>query len=190
MAFGIDLLVAVMALAALAALAIPALRAWRLYRGTRIVTCPETRRPVAVELKPGIATAGSLVGEPILELRSCTRWPERRNCGQECVHQIEQAPADCLVRGMLERWYEGKRCAVCRKPVDHRSWHAHRPAVIAVDGTTYDWEMFPPEAIPQIMATHRPVCWNCHIAEMFRRKFPDLVVDRPPAADQRPHPGH
>jgi hypothetical protein len=25
-----------------------------------------------------------------------------------------------------------------------------------------------------------PVCWNCHIAQTFRRVHPELVVVRPP----------
>ena len=35
------------------------------------------------------------------------------------------------------------------------------------------------EQLPEIFATHQPVCWNCHIAESFRRLHPELVTDRP-----------
>jgi hypothetical protein len=44
---------------------------------------------------------------------------------------------------------------------------------------TYEWPEIPPEQIPGVLATHLPVCWNCHIAETFRRMFPERVVDRP-----------
>jgi hypothetical protein len=29
-----------------------------------------------------------------------------------------------------------------------------------------------------VFSTHRPVCWNCHVTETFRRLHPELVVDR------------
>ena len=34
------------------------------------------------------------------------------------------------------------------------------------------------------MGTHLPVCWNCHIAESFRREHPELVVDRPASSSR------
>jgi hypothetical protein len=33
--------------------------------------------------------------------------------------------------------------------------------------------------IPNVLTTVMPVCWDCHIAERFRRDYPELVVDRP-----------
>jgi hypothetical protein len=30
-----------------------------------------------------------------------------------------------------------------------------------------------------VLETHRPVCWNCYIAQFFRHEHPDLVVYRP-----------
>ena len=46
------------------------------------------------------------------------------------------------------------------------------------EGVTVEWSDFRPEALPEVLATHWPVCWDCHIAETFRRKYPKLVVDR------------
>jgi hypothetical protein len=56
---------------------IPVWGAWRRWRGTRIVTCPETQRPAAVDLDLRFAMVGAIVGSPELRLRDCSRWPER-----------------------------------------------------------------------------------------------------------------
>jgi hypothetical protein len=44
------------------------------------------------------------------------------------------------------------------------------------------WSEIPAEKLQEVMRTHQPVCWNCHIAETFRREHPELVVDRAPDA--------
>src|SRR6188472_3964789 len=77
-----------------------ALREFLRYRGTRVVTCPETRQPVAVRVDKEHAAVTSALGEEHLRLESCTRWPEKRHCGQECLAQIEESPEGCLVRNM------------------------------------------------------------------------------------------
>jgi len=46
-------------------------------------------------------------------------------------------------------------------------------------GRTFEWHEVRPEKVPESLATHQPVCWNCHIAETFRRQFPQLIVERP-----------
>jgi hypothetical protein len=30
-----------------------------------------------------------------------------------------------------------------------------------------------------VLQTHLPVCWDCYIAQTFRRDHPDMVVYRP-----------
>jgi hypothetical protein len=150
------------------------------WRGTRIVRCPETRRPVAVEVDATHAALSAIFREPDLRLRSCTRWPERRDCGQECLSQVERAPEDCLVRNLVAEWFRGRRCAYCRTPFGEIHWHDHRPALRSPQGVTVKWDEVGPETLPALFETHLPVCWNCHVAESFRRQHPDLVVDRPP----------
>jgi hypothetical protein len=73
-------------------LAVPVWIAWRRWRGTRIVSCPETERPAAVRMDLRYAIAGSIVGRPELRVRDCSRWPERKTCGQTCLTQIEESP--------------------------------------------------------------------------------------------------
>lgn len=143
------------------------------FRGTRLITCPETQAPAAVEVD---AAGAALTAN--LRLRDCSRWPERRDCGQACLRQIEAAPEDCLVRNILTRWYERKSCAYCGKPLGTIDWLEHRPALMSPQRVTKQWRDVPPETLPATLADHLPVCWNCHVAETFRRAHPELVTDR------------
>jgi len=77
--------------------AIPGVRAYFAYRGKRLITCPETQAPAAVDVAAGEAAVGAFLTEPTLRLRDCSRWPERQDCGQECLQQIEVDPENCLV---------------------------------------------------------------------------------------------
>lgn len=149
-------------------------------RGTRLVTCPETGRPVAVDLDLPYSVTRSAFGRPHFRLKDCTRWPERAGCGQTCLGDLEAAPHDCLVRTVLANWYAGKQCAFCHREFGEIHWHDHKPALVDSQGITREWADFPAETIPEVLKTHAPACWNCHIAETFRRERPDLFVDRPP----------
>jgi hypothetical protein len=55
------------------------------YRGSRAVICPETREQVAVSFDALHAAVTGLSAKADLHLADCTRWPERHNCGQECI---------------------------------------------------------------------------------------------------------
>ena len=167
------------ALAGLFFLARRALRAYLRYRGKGVVICPETRRPVAVEVDAALAAWAATEGAVDLRLKSCSRWPERAGCGQECVRQIELAPENCLVRAMMAKWYEGKTCVFCGRPFEGIGWAGHEAAMLDLDHKTVPWGEVPPEELYDALTTHVPVCWNCHVAETFRREHPDLVVDRP-----------
>lgn len=153
--------------------------AWQQWRGTRVITCPETGRPAAVDVSLRHAIAGSIVGRPELRLRDCSRWPERSRCGQTCLMEVEETPEGCLVRTMLQRWYGDRVCVYCRKAFGVIHWHDHRPGLRDPDGRLREWREVPAETLPEVLRTHEAVCWNCLTAETFRLRFPELVVDRP-----------
>ncbi len=79
-------------------LLLPALWAeqtYRTYRDGRTVNCPETHAPVSVRFNALRAAWSNLSGPPKLRLADCTRWPERADCGQECIPdavQVKPAP--------------------------------------------------------------------------------------------------
>ena len=161
------------------------LRAYRNFRGTRVVTCPETRRPVAVELDAGHAAVTGVTGEADLRLQACSRWPERQDCGQECLAQIEAAPEECLVRTMLTNWYKDERCALCGREFGPIQWSEHKPVLMSPERVRMEWDTVAPETLPQVLQTHYRVCWNCHMAESFRALHPDLVLDDPLRSEPR-----
>ncbi len=148
------------------------------FRGTRVVTCPETGRPVAVEVDALNAAERAALGDTHVQLKSCTRWPERQDCGQECLAELEAAPEECLLKAILGRWYAGKACVFCGREFGVIHWHDHKPCLRAPSGETIEWSQFKPETVGEVLKTHDPVCWDCHIAETFRRSYPDMVVDR------------
>lgn len=158
--------------------AIPGVRAYFDYRGKRLITCPESHTTEAVEVNATEAAEGAFLSEPTLRLKECSRWPERQDCGQDCLKQIEADPENCLVWNIVSKWYEGKSCVLCHKPIGTLHHIDHVPALLAPDNTTLEWKRVRAQQLPAIFETHRPVCWNCHVAETFRRLHPELVVDR------------
>jgi hypothetical protein len=160
--------------------AIPGVRAYFDYRGKRVITCPETHEPQAVAVAAGEAALGAFLTEPTLRLKECSRWPERQDCGQECLKQIEVDPEACLVWNIVSQWYEGKKCVFCHKTIGPLRHLDHAPALLGPNFKTTEWKDIQPERLPEIFATHQPVCWNCHVAENFRQVHPELVVNREP----------
>ncbi|MGA9392604.1 MAG: hypothetical protein WBV69_19405 [Candidatus Sulfotelmatobacter sp.] len=160
--------------------AIPAVRAFWTYRGKRLITCPETQNAAAVDVAAGEAAVGAFLSEPTLRLKECSRWPERQDCGQECLKQIEVNLQNCLVWNIVSQWYAGKQCVYCHKTFGKLHHLDHAPALLSPDHKTVEWRELRPEQLFEIFSTHQPICWNCHVAETFRRLHPDLVVDRQP----------
>jgi hypothetical protein len=153
-------------------------RTWKQARGVRLITCPETRRPAAVRLDALDAGLAAAVSERSLHLRSCTRWPEKRNCNQACLSQIVAAADGCLARARVAQWYTGKSCVFCHKPIEALTRIDRRPGLLTPDGLTMEWDDAPIEMLPDVFETHQPVCWSCHVSETFRRQFIEVVVDR------------
>ncbi|SRR5579871_6447981 len=158
--------------------AIPSVQAFLDYRGKRLITCPDNHKPQAVDVDAKEAALGAFLAEPTLHLKQCSRWPEKQDCGQECLSQIEADPENCLIWNVVGKWYEDKKCVLCHKPISRLRHLDHPPALQAPDHTTVEWIHVRPEQLPQIFATYQPLCWNCHVTETFRRLHPELVVER------------
>jgi hypothetical protein len=176
------LLIALLVLIAIGAAAV-AVRAFRTYfkfRGKRIVSCPENHRAAAVDVSAVKAAAKAAIGAPHLALSQCSRWPERANCGQQCLAQIEETPRACLVRTIVNQWYAGRDCVYCHQPFHEIHWYDHPPALLDQENRTIGWKDIPAGSLQQTFRTHLPVCRNCHVAQTFRRVRPELVVIRPP----------
>jgi hypothetical protein len=133
----------------------------------------------------GAIAREALLNSPRLRLNECSGWPDRQNCGQDCLKQIEAAPEDCLVRTIISEWYQGRQCAYCREVFGKMKWHDSPQALMDSDRRTFLWSDVPAESLPDVLRTHQPVCWNCHMAETFRREHPELVMDQPGITDSK-----
>ncbi len=147
------------------------------------MTCPENSETAAVNVDALHALVSS-----DLRLKSCSRWPERSDCDQRCLAQIEQSPASCLVSSIVNAWYAGKSCVLCGHPIGAIVWHERPPALLSPERKAFEWSEIAPEKLPSVFATWQPLCWNCYLAETFRSEFPALPVDRehPPEPPRPP----
>ena len=158
--------------------AVAAAQYYSKFHGKRLITCPETQENEAVEVAAVSGACTAMFQPNGLKLRACTRWPERADCVQLCLNQIEHAPADCLITNIVSKWYAGKRCVYCRSPFEPIHWHERQPALLDAAGKTTQWSQVQAERLPQVLAASQPVCWNCHVAETFRREHEELVTER------------
>ncbi|MFY9572635.1 MAG: hypothetical protein WAV20_14645 [Blastocatellia bacterium] len=178
MAIALYFIIIVITLALLYFVAPFAVGAYLRYRGKRVITCPETHKPAAVEVDARHAALTAAVTYPDLRLKSCTRWPERDDCGQACLLQVKLSPEDCLVRNILTTWYDGKHCVSCGTQFGVIRWLDHKPALLGPDGNTVQWSEVAAEKVPEVLTTHFPVCWDCYTTESFCREHPEMIVDR------------
>jgi hypothetical protein len=153
-------------------------KASKKFGGGQLVVCPETNKEAIISIDVGHAALTSLLGQTDIRLENCWRWPNRENCGQECLSQLQVAPDNCLVRSVLMKWYKDKRCAFCRRVFDEPQIIDHKPALLSPGGVLLEWHEIALPNVAEVMTTHRPVCWNCYITQAFRRDHPELVVDR------------
>jgi hypothetical protein len=153
--------------------------AWFRYRGSRVIICPENRRPAGVVVDAGHAAATALRSAPELRLSTCSRWPELAGCGQQCLSQIAESPEDCLVRNILTGWYRGKVCATCGRPFGDIEWNGRKPALHRPGKMSVEWNQVPADKLYEVLAASLPLCFACHMANTLVREHPELVVERP-----------
>jgi len=59
--------------------------AYRRYRYRKVITCPQTHGLAEVTLNSGLAALGAAVGRPVMRVKNCSLWPERKECDENCV---------------------------------------------------------------------------------------------------------
>lgn len=172
------LVVAVLTSAALVKQAGRLLRSiWR-FRGTRLVVCPQTNAPAAVRVDAWSAAWAEMMRDQSIALADCSRWPARRFCRQTCLGHVKTDPDGSRVSAFVARWYGDKRCVYCGRSIPDAGLGWHHAALVDDDGATIEWSSVPPEELPDLLPTHAPACWDCHVAETFRRTHQQLT-DRP-----------
>ncbi len=62
------------------------------YSAPRAVICPETHQQVGITIDAPHAALTGLRGHSDFRLSDCTRWPERADCGQDCLPEAQRNP--------------------------------------------------------------------------------------------------
>jgi hypothetical protein len=153
-------------------------------RGIRVVHCPATDGSASLRVRPVRWLAGTRPGH--LRVAECSQWPARRHCAQACLAEIESSPFACSFRRVLAAWYHGRRCAFCQRELPDIRWGELRPALLSPDGQIVSWSEIPPARLYEVLATHRPVCASCDVAETLRRRHADWIVERPREENRGP----
>ena len=163
-----------------------ALTTWIRLRGARVVTCPETHKPVAVTLDREHAALTAVWDTADLKLATCTQWPERQNCDQGCIAEIIESGRETRPATIAAHFLTGRRCAICGHAIDPIDTAAVPPGLLdPVTHSVVAWDEVPAEQLREVFTTRRALCANCTLAESFRRRHPDLVVDRVPRAGSK-----
>lgn len=142
--------------------------------GRQSVACPETGRPAAVEVDRKFAFWTALRGQEHSRLESCSRWPEKGDCGQECLAQLDPSPEN--VDRLLKKWYEEKSCAICTRSLTPSDWQRSRLGVLNSDNKIFELREMTLERLASSLESMRPLCWSCHQEERARQAVPARVL--------------
>jgi hypothetical protein len=162
---------------AIVLLALPigvSLQSYRRNRGRKSVVCPENREPVAVEMDNQYAFQTALRGQEHQRLKSCSRWPAKGDCGQECLAQIDPTPEN--LERLLSKWYEGKTCEICNRQLSRADWRRGRLAFLNENQKLFELRHMQLAEIPSALDNLTPLCWTCHQEERARQAEPPRLL--------------
>ena len=79
----------------------------------------------------------------------------------------------------LKRFFDGKDCAICRKAIAPVQRTGLKPGLLnPTTHETHAWEQIPSGNLTSLLDGELPLCPSCVVAESFRQRFPDRVVER------------
>jgi hypothetical protein len=81
------LIAGIVAFGLVAVVAPIAIGVYRQYRHRKVVTCPRTHGVAEVSLNRGLAALAAAVGRPVIRVKNCSLWPERKGCDEQCVSE-------------------------------------------------------------------------------------------------------
>ena len=89
------------------------------------------------------------------------------------------SPHDAATTELLKRFFEGKECAICKRPIPPVHRTGLKPGLLnPATHETRSWDQIPKENLSKTLETQLPVCSSCEVAETFRQHHAALVVDR------------
>ena len=155
-------------------------------RGHQPVVCPDSKQPADVTVDRKFAFWAALRGQEHSRVESCSRWPEKGDCGQECLAQVDASPEN--VERLLTKWYEGKSCAICTRSLSPADWRRSRISGLDPTNKLIELREITLERLPAALESLRPLCWNCHQEERVRQAVPARIFkgDRHGLAAEEP----
>jgi hypothetical protein len=139
-------------------------------RGRHAVQCPENGETADVEMDRRFVLKSAMRGHEHSRLQSCSRWPEKGECAQECLAQVDPSPQN------LERVFSstlvGRSCAVCSRDIAPDDWRLGRLAVLNQQHQLLELRDMPVDDLQSTLRDTRPLCWKCHLDERARQVVP------------------
>jgi hypothetical protein len=139
-------------------------------RGRQSVACPENGEPVDVEVDRKYSFWMALRGQEHTRLQSCSRWPEKGDCGQECLTQVDPSPEN--VERLMLGWYRGKSCAICTRAITPSDWRRGRLAWLDDEHKLVELRQVNLRQLQFALEGMRALCWTCHQEERARQAIP------------------
>jgi hypothetical protein len=139
-------------------------------RGRHSAICPENGEPVNVEVDSKYSFWMALRGQEHTRLKSCTRWPEKGDCGQECLAQVDPSPEN--VERLMLGWYRGKSCAICTRAITPPDWRRGRLAWLDDEYKLVELRQVNLKQLQFALQGMRALCWSCHQEERARQALP------------------
>ncbi len=143
------------------------LQAYFRNRGRQPAVCPENGEPVDVEVDRKYAFCTAYRGQEHTRLQSCTRWPEKGDCGQECLAQLDPSPEN--VERLMFGWHKGKTCSVCTRAITPSDWRRGRLAWLDDEHKLVELRQVNLQQLQFALEEMRPLCWTCHQEERARQ---------------------
>ena len=151
------------------------------YRGTRVVVCPENREMVAVRVDAGARGPQRPAGPPRPAPRVLHALAREGGLRPGVPRPDRVGPRGLPPAEHPRRLVPGQELRVLRPLLPrHPLARPQARPPRARTGAIVAWDAFRAEQVVDVLATHKPVCWDCRVAESFRREHPELVTDRPP----------
>jgi hypothetical protein len=136
-------------------------------RGPGAVRCPDTGESADIEIDHGFALKSAMRGQQHSRVKSCSRWPQNGECGQECLVQVDASPEN--LERLFARSFTGSSCAICTREITPSDWRQGRLGVLGQEQHLLELRDMPVDDLQSTLQETRPLCWQCHQGEKARQ---------------------
>ena len=136
-----------------------------------------------------LVVSAAVIGAGIyVTVRGFKASAARANGGHAAATQAHAVVShDQSATDLLKRFFDGKSCAICKRAIPPVQRTGPKPGLLNPEThETHAWDRIADENLSSTLETHLPLCSACVLAESFRQRHPDLVVDR----DRSHHGAH